>query len=268
MSVGLRKDLLPEEFLSAVQADKTVIDNILSNKDSGAAFFRFAELEASNRFKIGWKEITRAGLWLEIIRQHKLYEFADYKSWTQFLEDWIDNGARGRTRIRDMLMVFRLWQGETINRQLPELLQFEEGAASIEPAFIGGARIINDAGDNGYNPRTGEIKELKPEWANKLQGNTVAEKINFLIESIPHEATKTHTREMLKSEIPKAKCEFFPCFKGGVCSGFVAHFYDMDGQLTQEITVECPDFWGAAREIGLDGKMMAMFRFPMEWRTG
>ena len=265
---ALTAALLPEEFLQSIQANPSIMLDIKDKPDTGLAFFNFCEIEAGKRFKAGCLEITRAGIWLEIIREHKLYEFGGFKNWTAFLDNWVETGARGRSRVLDMLMAMRIWKGETINRPLEELLLFEEGVASIEPILVGPKRIIDDAGNGGYNTRTGEIQKLKREWEDRLDGDTVAEKVNVLIDSLPKEATKVSTRNMLSDEIPKAKCEFFPQFTNGVCTGFIAHFYDAEGHITQEITVSCPEFWAAAREIGLDGKMMAMFRFPMEWRNG
>jgi len=265
---NLTSNMAPETFSLAIKEKPEIMTDILSDKEKGSAFFRFADEQASSRFKLGWQEITRAILWLDIIRQHDLWKFGEFKNWTNYLDNWIENGARERTRVRDALSVIRMWTGPNTNREPSELVLFEEGIASVEPIFSGDRSPIAKASDGGYNPRTGEILKLKPEWEGKLVGNTPGEQINSLVDELPKSTTKTQTRDMLRNEIPKADCKFFPCYKNGVCYGYVAHFYDKDGGLVREVTVECPEFWDTSREVGLESKHMSMFRFPMEWRNG
>lgn len=264
----LTKDILPEKFLDYIASNPDKEKQMRENKDGfGTSCFRIAEMGAAERFKLGMIEITRGVIWLEVIRTYDLWKFGDYKNWEHFLSNWIDQGAKERTRTRDWLKTTRLWM-KGVHRQLADLTRYAEGVATIEPLFSPDDGIIKSYDDGGYNPRTGEIYELKPEWSSRLEGSTPEDQINAFIDEIPLEATRSSTTDSLRDTIPTAKWENYPIWKDGLCVGITTHFYDADGKLVKEVSTVNEEVWEIARSLGLDNKLLSMYGVPRDWRHG
>ena len=257
------KQLEPQDLLEAVRIDPKIMVDLKANKGAGLAYLNHAEQQATLHYLRSQEHYTKCILWLHIIREHELWTFGGFKNWSQYIENWIATGAKGRTMVLDSLKAVRLWTGPTINRLPAELTQYEEGISSIEPLFDPKNGMVED-----YNNRTGEIEKLRDEWEVKLPGNTMGEKIGSFIDELPKDTTKVNTRDLVRDEIPEEKIELYPWWKDGKVVGIVFKMYTKDGELFAEGSDAAPNLFAKAYSLGVIGKLMAHLKFPMEWRNG
>lgn len=254
--------LEPQELIKAVRLDPSIMADLRAKKEAGANYLRHAEGQATIYYRISQEAYTKCILWLHVIREHKLWEFGGFRNWTEYIENWIEDGAKGRTMVLDSLKAVRLWTGPRLDLPPEDLLKYQEGIASIEPLFHPSGGIVEE-----YNPRTGEIFRLKPEWEARLAGTSPQEKFRALVDRLPKETTKVQTKQILTDDKPPTH-QFLPYWVNGIIKGFSYKLYDVEGHLYYEGTVECPEMWQKARDLGVENELTRQFRFPREWMNG
>ena len=160
------------------------------------------------------------------------------------------------------LSTVRLWIGPTCEMLPEQLMDYKEGISSIEPMFEPG-KLVDE-----YDSRTGEITSLRPELADSLPGSTIKEKVQGFIAALPKDTTRVQTRDIIASETQEEKIEFFPWWNNGHIHGICWKLWSKDGSLFAEGFHKMDELWNMARSLGVDSKLMSLFKFPMEWRNG
>ena len=253
----------PDDLFRAIRVSPEIVKDMRGTRDAGLANFRYAEQQADIHWARVQDEYTQVILWLHIIREYNLWEFAEYKNWSHFIHTWCENGGRSESTIHESLKALRMWSGPSLKRLPEEIVEFADGIGSIEPLFR-----PEDRGGviKSYNPRTGEITALIDEIEAKYTGTTSGEKLNAMIDTIPRENTRMATRDAISSETDtKPEIKLIPLYESGKIVGTVWQVYDKDGQLVADGSYNQDDLWDAARLSGGEKLLIKQLGFPREW---
>lgn len=197
---------LPPDLLNQIRLTKQTTLSLLEKaksgiltKQQGTSLLRELEAEASKNITRAVQDFTAGIFKLHLIRRHRLFEYASFSTWGEFIEDWCIQHNRGKYTVLEFLAYMRIM--DYLPGLNAEHLFLCEDGVYVARALLSTSQRVDTSPVSRYDMKTGEILAVRDGF--DLHGDTLSEMVAWhfvdTLSFIEHELTAKSVRQTVRA---------------------------------------------------------------------